>query len=79
MIFYSGDTAGGLFADTGLPTSHGSFVGATEDATNHFTYTAGGTNVYNGFSGSSVPEPATVATLGFGLAALGLISRRRKA
>jgi hypothetical protein len=76
MIFYSADTGGGLLADTGLPSVHGSFVGPTEDATGHFTYVAS-PNTYNGFSGA-VPEPATFATLGFGLAALGLVARRRK-
>jgi hypothetical protein len=77
MIFYSGDTGGGLLADTGLPSSHGTFIGATEDGTGHFTYSVT-PNVYNGLSGNSVPEPASVATLGFGLAALGLVARRRK-
>jgi len=76
MIFYSADIGGGDLADTGLPSVHGSFVGATEDATGHFVYTPT-PNTYNGFSGA-VPEPATFATLGFGLAALGLVARRKK-
>jgi PEP-CTERM motif len=77
MIFYSGDTGGGLLADTGLPSTLATGISAVEDATGHFTYSPS-PNVYNGLSGSSVPEPASVATLGFGLAALGLIARRRK-
>jgi len=76
FIFYSADVGGGLLADTGLPSVHGSSVGPTEDATGHFTYSPS-PNTYNGFSGA-VPEPATFATIGVGLAALGLIARRRK-
>jgi hypothetical protein len=76
FIFYSADVSGGLLADTGLPSVHGSSVGPTEDATGHFTYSPT-PNTYNGFSGA-VPEPATFATLGFGLAALGLVARRKK-
>jgi hypothetical protein len=76
MMFYSADVGGGLLADTGLPSVHGTFVDATEDATGHFIYSPS-PNVYNGFSGA-IPEPATFALLGIGLAAVGLIARRRK-
>ncbi|HWZ32332.1 MAG TPA: PEP-CTERM sorting domain-containing protein [Bryobacteraceae bacterium] len=83
LIFYSSDTGGGLLADTGLPSNAGTTVGATEDGTNHFDYNLGvGNNDYQGFSGNSVPEPATFALSGSALllafAGRKLLSRRSR-
>ena len=78
MIFYSYDT-NGLLADVGttdlFPTAP---IGATEDASGHFTYVAGA-NTYNGVSGvSAVPLPAALPLFATGLAGLGLLGWRRK-
>jgi hypothetical protein len=76
MIFYSADVGGGLLADTGLPSVHGSFVGPTENSAGQFTYSPS-PNTYNGLSGA-VPEPATFSMLGIGLVGIGWIARKRR-
>jgi hypothetical protein len=79
MIFYS-DLGDSDLADTGLPANlfsgaRGSDVFETghEGGFQDFVYNVG--NVYHGIS--DVPEPATLAVLGFGLAALGMARRKR--
>lgn len=85
MLFYSG-TGDSALADTGFAGNLGtgnvfasSEIGP-ENGTNGFDYRPGGVpyplnNEYVGIS--DVAEPATLAVLGFGLAAMGLVGRRR--
>jgi hypothetical protein len=76
MILYSADKSGGLLADTGLP-GNPPFIDAIEDATGHFTYSPS-PNVYNGFSGAAVPEPAMIVPLTLGLLTLVALTWRTK-
>jgi len=63
----------GTFHKPGFDATGGSFILTANQAGSTFSYSASEISF-----GTPIPEPATLSLLGFGLAAAGLVGRRRK-